>query len=645
MAGNLFWLIVSVVLICAPSSVSAVPGTADSSLAAIRKQGKDDTFKVNRLLDLSRAYYLSHRHDSSSLTYAQTALDLASQLQFKRGQTIAWRHMGNCYTDLNDSTKALACYRKSIALCKQMKDDEGIARNLLNIGMLYKNVLDFEQSDRYLSQALAKVGMLKDQHLLPSVYVEYGHLYYQRLNLSKALEYYHKALDYSERWGNNAGKIDVLKRIGEVYYHLNDFGKTLDCIEKIKTINLINDDRRGLAFTYSWKGNVLMNTGQYEASLQAYSQSIKISNAINDEVSLAEDYANVAVIYQTLSDFKQALQYHQQCKLLADKHNNQFLRMLYFKDMGMLIQNAPDSILSDLRIDPSRRFQTSIDYETHALNLAFALGDVPQKTYIWSLLINAYQESGNYKEAYTTLLNYIAVRDSMAGQDAKAEIARKEAHYAFEKERLITKAEHEKDQMRLAIAVAVILILAFIGYALYYITRLRKNKEYQLYVAQQQVAQLEKERAEAELLKAQADIQLFLKNIHDKNLIIETISEELKELKNAPHPVAFDLNHSLSALREKSILTNDDWLEFLNSFNKLYPDFTIIIKEQYPSITASELRYLMLSKLGLAHKEMAQILGVTSDSVRVTWNRTRNKLQGNLDDTPYSLLAKMGINN
>jgi hypothetical protein len=34
-------------------------------------------------------------------------------------------------------------------------------------------------------------------------------------------------------------------------------------------------------------------------------------------------------------------------------------------------------------------------------------------------------------------------------------------------------------------------------------------------------------------------------------------------------------------------------------------------------------------------------LGVSPDSIRVTWNRVRNKLGGSVEDSPLDLLAKL----
>ena len=80
------------------------------------------------------------------------------------------------------------------------------------------------------------------------------------------------------------------------------------------------------------------------------------------------------------------------------------------------------------------------------------------------------------------------------------------------------------------------------------------------------------------------------------------------------------------ALTEKVILTDADWREFLQFFNKVYPSFVVYLKQQYPKLSKAEVRFCCLSYLSLSDKEMASMLGVGRASIRVTRGRTRAKL-------------------
>ena len=80
------------------------------------------------------------------------------------------------------------------------------------------------------------------------------------------------------------------------------------------------------------------------------------------------------------------------------------------------------------------------------------------------------------------------------------------------------------------------------------------------------------------------------------------------------------------ALTEKVILTDANWREFLQYFNKVHPSFVLYLKQQYPKLTKAEVRFCCLSYLSMSDKEMAAMLGVGRASIRVTRQRTRAKL-------------------
>ncbi len=91
-------------------------------------------------------------------------------------------------------------------------------------------------------------------------------------------------------------------------------------------------------------------------------------------------------------------------------------------------------------------------------------------------------------------------------------------------------------------------------------------------------------------------------------------------------------------LIEKVILTDADWREFLQFFNKVYPSFFSSIKQKYPKLSKAELRFCCLSYLSLSDKEMSAMLGVGRASIRVTRGRTRAKLQLTATDSLEKLL-------
>jgi len=200
----------------------------------------------------------------------------------------------------------------------------------------------------------------------------------------------------------------------------------------------------------------------------------------------------------------------------------------------------------------------------------------------------------------------------------------------------MAQAEKEKALLKFRYSTILFLtaLLAFVGFWLFYQTRQRKKEERAMFLHNEQVA-------EQKLQRAKEEINHFIGKINEQNKLSERFREELKNLKSIETEERHRLEKTIANLRSSKILTDDNWLDFQRHFALIYPAFLPKLKQHYPGITEAELRYLLLSKLQLSHKEMAQALGISADAVRVTWNRVRKKIGGGLQDTPQSLLEKI----
>jgi len=63
-----------------------------------------------------------------------------------------------------------------------------------------------------------------------------------------------------------------------------------------------------------------------------------------------------------------------------------------------------------------------------------------------------------------------------------------------------------------------------------------------------------------------------------------------------------------------------------NFFEHVHKDFLNRLKEKQPELTQAEIRLLCLTKLNIATKPMAGILGVSLDTIKKSRHRLRKKL-------------------
>jgi DNA-binding CsgD family transcriptional regulator len=95
----------------------------------------------------------------------------------------------------------------------------------------------------------------------------------------------------------------------------------------------------------------------------------------------------------------------------------------------------------------------------------------------------------------------------------------------------------------------------------------------------------------------------------------------------------------LNTLANSTILTEQDWEDFSKLFDKVHTGFFVRLKEKYPNITPAETRLLCLTKLNLSTKEMAGMLGVSTDAIKKTRQRLRKKMEVDEEKNLEELVA------
>lgn len=174
---------------------------------------------------------------------------------------------------------------------------------------------------------------------------------------------------------------------------------------------------------------------------------------------------------------------------------------------------------------------------------------------------------------------------------------------------LIAETERELQERNLVI---FIVFLLFAGSLAAYIFRSR------YLMSKQQVKDLELENASRKLENARTQLDNFTRRIRENN---QLISQLQKNGGNLP-----EQQQILRRLKSSSLLTDNDWIQFKQLFEEVHPGYLTRLRDIYPGLTPAEVRFLVLAKLKFTRKEMANILGISPKSLRVTWYRIRKKL-------------------
>jgi len=142
--------------------------------------------------------------------------------------------------------------------------------------------------------------------------------------------------------------------------------------------------------------------------------------------------------------------------------------------------------------------------------------------------------------------------------------------------------------------------------------------------------------AKEELDNARAQLISFTRSLSEKNELIDAIKNELAEVRLLDQHESHERADRLNQLLQSTILTDEDWAGFRINFEKVFPGFFVGLREKMPDLTPADTRLLALTKLHLSTKEMAGILGISTESIKKSRQRLRRRLnlpeEGSLDE-------------
>ncbi|MCO6462191.1 MAG: tetratricopeptide repeat protein [Saprospiraceae bacterium] len=495
-------------------------------------------------------------------------------------------------TGKNDSS--ISASSKALELSDKINYTKGKARAYSILGVNFFDIGNFPESIENYLLSLKACEELGGEEQMATIYSNIGNVYRKQNDTKNAIKYQEKALNIFEKNNNKKGIAKSLIGFALIYKQQNQLQKSMNAYNKaIKIFNELNDIW-GLSIVYNNIGNLYREMSKYNEAISALKKSLELCIKLKNEDEVARTSMNIGEVYLKINQPGEAKYWFQKSLNVLNKNQNKEVVAQYLLNMSRI-----DSI------------------------------------------------ENNYKGAFNNFKKYLVYRDSLFNEESIRKVTKAGLNYQFEKQKAVLKIENEKKLIKtrfLWISISgVIFFLAIISFGLYMMSKSKRKKEKLIQEQKQKLTEIEKEHLNSQLQRAKNDLKYFVTAIAEKNEIIENIQADLNDLQHTPDLIKNELNKKLVEIKSMQILTDDDWMDFLNNFETIYPQFTIKLKTAYPKLTTSEIRYLMLSKIGINHKQMANTLGVSPDTIRVTWNRVRNKVEGSLEDTPISILEKVGI--
>jgi len=571
------------------------------SLYAVLKNQSDDTNKINTLNKLTwQIIKISNYSKADSL--ATNILQLAEKLNFQKGVANAFKITGMIYFRQSNYQKALENQLKALPIYQEIENKQGIASTIDDIGIIYFTLGNYSKALECYFKVLPIVQEIRDTNTIAEVFCNIGIIYGEQGNQSKALEYLFKSLEMSIKKGNKDAISRNLGNIGYSYLMQGDYPKALEYDFKAVAQAQQVGNKAVIANFLGDIGDIYYKQGNYAGALEYDFRAMAIAQQIGDIDEVANLYSNTGEVYTKLKNYKQA---------------KTFL----------------DSALGFLKKTGNKKYIENTYGNLATLDSAI----------------------NDYKTAYYDYKEYMAYRDSILNKGT----AQMELSYEFEKredsiraeykqENIIKTAEIKRKKILNDSAIVILTLTVLLAFLLINRQQVKRKKDKIISEKEKAALTIDKQRIEAEKLHMEAEKQRiadelfsakkaledYTKSMVEKNELLEQFKTDIEKLKNLKSKELEEVRiEQLEHLNKTTILTEDDWGKFKELFEEVYKGFFIRLKEKLPELTQAEIRLICLTKLKLETKQMAGVLGVSTETIFKIRYRLRKKLGLSKEDS------------
>lgn len=401
----------------------------------------------------------------------------------------------------------------------------------------------------------------------------------------------------------------------------------------------------------TWLGVVCLNQEEYEGKMRYSKEALKAALRMDNLFYKNLALCDIATSYYFLNRLDSALYYAQAAydAAIADSLPSQLphvytdLGSIYAKmgengkaleyiDKAIGLRPRKDTLaILGLYADKVDLFGKLGQYDSayHYFRKAVASPNLATQADAYNHMSGAYYKMGRCNEAYSLLLRFTELADSVRKQRHTAEVIALQELYKHEQlsvENLYWRTQAAERQSNVYLMATLSLLSLWIASTIYffYWRNRRRLVEQQHQLASQQEELHHQRQVTTENLQRMAEMEqkeARLKETFFRRLN-QRIVQEIEKGSNI-------------------LLSDDDWEDIVQNADIIFDNFTRRLQQHYPALNKEDLRYCCMVKMQLSQLEMSQIMHLEKDSVKKRLKRIRmEKMKADSGVTLEELLRR-----
>ncbi len=421
--------------------------------------------KISILNDISMAYW--HISLDHSVEYASEALELAINLNDKKGTADALNRLGNAEYLRTNYHDALDHYNHSLEIRLDIDDQEGILGSYNNLFLVhdqmgkkdisvhflqkalelsmeledkseiahYSNLMgsinielhEFDRAEANIKRALDIYQIIEDSAGIASSYHNLGRMYQTMSLYDKALEQFFIALQLFKDINNINGIASVNNNIGIIHKHLNNYDIALDYYyQSLEIYREQGGIKRDVAALFNNIGIVWYEKEEYEMALDYYNQALESYESLKYNQGISITSHNIGMIFARTGNYRNAFESHMRSVEINKSSGDIFSLANNYNNLGELFLLQKD-------------YNKALGFLEESLDMAIKINakEIIRENYLFQSEI--YRETSDYEKSLLFYELYDAYRDSIYTLDTGKTIA--ELQVIHDRERQISQLD------------------------------------------------------------------------------------------------------------------------------------------------------------------------------------------------------------
>lgn len=497
-------------------------------------------------------------------------------------------------------------------------------------GQLYTLILDeaAHLSDSIPSQALLKLEEIKNvKRLSGAEQARYNLIFIKAMlrsgNKLSSDSIIHATTRYYQNHNDSSGLHQVLYYNGLYHYRNAIHDSAILYFDKAVQAVPVGNDKDQKAGYKRTAGYSYLYLGDTEAAIKIQKEGLEYARISNDSLSVIYSLLSLAEAYKYNKETELSLEYYAQTHdLIREREDrdmeasilniisrvyesdNRIEEALHYKNLSQEIkrnrQDVPaTNLYRAILFDKQNRTDSARYYAELSIK-----GDDPYVADLaYSFLRKSEAKQGHFNDALNLSKNSEQVFNTFLSNIHSTDMQQKYEKVKLENENNQLKIKQEKHRFYLLTSTFLLLLMLIV----FYIIRANNIRKIEKAVYKSKMLDLQQKNL---LLKQQKEIS----TLREKEAVLrESLLRKIQFFKKLPSLNREDNdNHDRQG---KIKITSNDWQEFINVIRDAYPDFSVKLKQQAPSLTDDEVLFCCLLKIEVNMQDLSDIYCVSKAAI------------------------------